>query len=81
LDGKQNTVWRNRQQLSELFGSDVKTIGKHVNNVFNDGKLGREATVAKLATVQMEGERRVERQVEHYNLDVIISIQATLLTR
>ena len=68
------TVWLNRQQLAELFGRDVKTIGKHVNNVFAEGELGRAATVANFATVQTEGERRVERQVEHYNLDVIISV-------
>ncbi len=72
LDGE--TVWLNRQQLSELFGRDVKTIGKHINNVFREGELAREATVAKFAIVQTEGERAVERQVEHYNLDVIISV-------
>ena len=71
---EQETVWLNRQQLAELFGRDVKTIGKHVNNVFKEGELTREATVANFATVQTEGQREVERQVEHYNLDVIISV-------
>ena len=71
---KNETVWLNRQQLSELFGRDVKTIGKHVNNVFNDGELDMHSTVAKFATVQTEGERSVEREIEYYNLDVIISI-------
>lgn len=69
-----DSVWLNRQQLSELFDRDVKTIGKHINNVFREGELDEEATVAKFATVQIEGDRRVERQVEHYNLDVIISV-------
>lgn len=68
------TVWLNRQQLATLFGRDVKTIGKHVNNVFKEGELVRTSTVAKFATVQKEGNRQVERQVEHYNLDVIISV-------
>lgn len=68
------TVWLNRQQLAELFGRDVKTIGKHVNNVFQEDELPRDATVANFATVQFEGDRQVERQIEHYNLDVIISV-------
>ena len=69
-----DTVWLNRQQMAALFGRDVKTIGKHVNNVFREGELTREATVAKFATVQTEGGREVTRQVEYYNLDVIISV-------
>lgn len=71
---KADTVWLNRQQLVLLFGRDVKTIGKHINNVFSEGELIREATVAKFATVQIEGERKIERQIEYYNLDVIISV-------
>ncbi len=68
------TVWLNRQQISVLFDRDVKTIGKHINNIFKEGELDRISTVANFATVQVEGERSVERQVEYYNLDVIISI-------
>ena len=76
IDVKLNeeTVWLNRNQLSVLFDRDVKTIGKHVNNVFKEGELEKQATVAKFATVQTEGEREVEREVEFYNLDVIISV-------
>lgn len=69
-----DTVWLNRNQIAALFNRDVKTIGKHINNVFSEAELDREATVANFATVQMEGDREVERQVEHYNLDVIISV-------
>lgn len=69
-----DSVWLSRQQLSELFDHDVKTVGKHINNMFKEGELDKEATVAKFATVQIEGDRKVERQVEHYNLDVIISV-------
>lgn len=72
LDGE--TVWLNRNQLSILFERDIKTIGKHINNVFEEGELEQNRTVAKFATVQKEGKRSVERQVEHYNLDVIISV-------
>ncbi len=68
------TVWLNRQQMATLFGRDVKTIGKHINNVFTEGELVKESTVANFATVQMEGERKIERQIEYYNLDVIISV-------
>ena len=69
-----DTVWLNRHQLATLFGRDVKTIGKHINNVFSEGELDENTTVANFATVQNEGGRMVERQVEHYNLDVIISV-------
>ncbi len=68
------TVWLNRQQLTILFGRDVKTIGKHINNVFEDGELQKSSTVANFATVQNEGGRTIERQIEYYNLDVIISV-------
>jgi len=70
----EDTVWLNRQQLAMLFERDVKTIGKHINNVFNEGELHKNSTVANFATVQLEGNRNVEREIEHYNLDVIISV-------
>ncbi|MFA5462016.1 MAG: RhuM family protein [Sulfurimonas sp.] len=68
------TVWLNRNQISELFGRDIKTIGKHIGNVFSDGELEQLSTVAIFATVQNEGSRIVTRDIEHYNLDVVISI-------
>jgi hypothetical protein len=68
------TVWLNRQQISMLFDRDIKTIGKHINNVFSEGELDKNSTVANFATVQLEGGRSVERQIEYYNLDVIISV-------
>lgn len=69
-----DTVWLNRQQLAALFDRDIKTIGKHINNVFADKELEQNSTVAKFATVQKEGEREVEREIEYYNLDVVISV-------
>jgi len=49
-----DTVWLNRQQLATLFGRDVKTIGEHINNIFSEGELQKEATVANFAIVQIE---------------------------
>lgn len=69
-----DTVWLNRHQMALLFDRDVKTIGKHINTVFKEGELEEISTVAKFATVQKEGTRTVERDVEYYNLDVIISV-------
>ena len=65
------TVWLNRNQISELFGRDVKTIGKHISNVFNDGELEKFSVVAKFATTATDGKIY---NVEYYNLDVIISV-------
>lgn len=67
------TVWLNRQQMASLFDRDVKTIGKHVKNAIEEELEGL-PTVANFATVQTEGERSVEREIEYYNLDVIISV-------
>lgn len=64
------TVWLNRQQLSELFDRDIKTIGKHISNALKE-ELIDIPTVAKFATVQQEGERSVTRQVEYYNLEMM----------
>jgi hypothetical protein len=69
-----DTVWLNRQQLAQLFDRDIKTIGKHINNVFIENELDKESTIAKFATVQKEGARYIERSIEFYNLDVIISV-------
>ena len=66
------TVWLNRQQMADLFDRDVKTIGKHINNALSEAL--DESTVANFATVQMEGDREVERNIQYYNLDVIISV-------
>ena len=71
---EQETVWLNRNQMSELFDRDVKTIGKHINNALKEELSADNSTVAKFATVQIEGEREVERNIEYYNLDVIISV-------
>ncbi len=68
------TVWLNRNQMAVLFARDVKTIGKHINNIFKEGELIKISTVANFATVQNESGRQVERIIQYYNLDVIISV-------
>jgi death-on-curing family protein len=65
------TVWLNRHQLALLFDRDIKTIGKHLNNVFEEGELVQNSVVAKFATTASDGKTY---QVEHYNLDAIISV-------
>ena len=87
VEVKDETVWLNRQQLSILFDRDVKTIGKHINNALKEelypvvakstttgNDSTSNATVAKFAIVQKEGNREVIRQVEFYSLDVILSV-------
>ncbi len=68
------TVWLSLDQMATLFGRDKSTISRHVKNVFEEGELSTEATVAKFATVQTEGGREVTRNIDYYNLDVIISV-------
>ena len=81
------TVWLNRHQMAQLFGRDIKTIGKHIANAlseelasdssvtdYENTQSSYNPTVAKFATVQKEGSREVVRQVEYYSLDVILSV-------
>ena len=69
---KDETVWLNTEQMGQLFGRDYKTIRKHINNALQEELDG--STVAKFATVQKEGNRDVTREVDYYNLDMIISV-------
>ena len=68
------TVWLSLNQMADLFLRDKSVIAKHIKNAFAEGELQPGATVAKLATVQTEGGRSVEREIEFFNLDVIISV-------
>jgi len=68
------TVWLSLNQLAELFQRDKSVISRHIKNVFEEGELKPEATVAKFASVQTEGGKQVTRDIEFYNLDVIISV-------
>ena len=69
----EETVWLNRNQIAQLFGRDVKTIGKHINNALRE-ELNGLSTVANFAIVQKEGNRLIQRNVEYYNLDMILSV-------
>lgn len=69
-----DTVWLSLAQIAELFQKNKSTISRHIKNIFSEGELLAKATVAKFATVQKEGNRIVERQIDFYNLDVIISV-------
>ncbi len=72
----EDTVWLNRNQIATLFGRDVKTIGKHINNVFLEGELEKEVVVAKFATTTPHGAIKGKTQTiitEHYNLTLAIA--------
>ena len=71
---EQETLWLTLSQLADLFDRDKSVISRHLKTIFDTGELDRNATVAKNATVQTEGKRQVQRQVEFYNLDAIISV-------
>lgn len=68
------TVWLTQKLMAELFQKDVRTINEHIVNIYDEGELLPEATIRKFRIVQNEGNRRVERDTAHYNLDVIISV-------
>jgi hypothetical protein len=61
-------------QIADLFGVNTPAISKHVKNIYACGELGETATVSKMETVRQEGKRRVRRSLEHYNLDMVISV-------
>ena len=71
---EQETVWLSLTQIADLFGRDKSVISRHLRNIFASGELEREATVAKYATVQQEGDREVVREIEYFNLDAILSV-------
>lgn len=73
-DVKKETIWGSLQQIADLFGADKSGISRHIKNVYESGELDKGSTVAKFATVQKEGERTVKRDVEYFNLDLILSV-------
>jgi prophage maintenance system killer protein len=68
------TVWLNLNQIAELFGRDKSVISRHLKNIYSEEELSWDSTVAKNATVQIEGNREIKREIEIYNLDAIISV-------
>ena len=67
-------LWLTQKGISELFGVSKSTISHHLSNIYSDGELDKLATVRKFRTVQKEGSRAVQRELEYYNLDAIISV-------
>jgi prophage maintenance system killer protein/predicted transcriptional regulator len=68
------SVWLSQKQIAELFGTGIPAISKHIKNIINQKELETESTISKMEIVQKEGKRRIKRQLETYNLDMIISI-------
>lgn len=73
-DFERETVWATLDQIASVFGRDKSVISRHLKNIYAEKELDQKTTVAKNATVQIEGQRTVERVIEYYNLDAIISV-------
>lgn len=73
-DLTEDTVWVTQKQLSNIFSVDVRTINEHIKNIFKSNELEPSPTIRKFRIVQKEGNREVSRNIEHYNLDMIISV-------
>ncbi|HAZ16835.1 MAG: hypothetical protein A3H59_01215 [Candidatus Jacksonbacteria bacterium RIFCSPLOWO2_02_FULL_43_9] len=73
-DVEKETIWATLDQISRVFGRDKSVISRHLKNIYKEGELNAKATVAKNATVQTEGVRHIERVIEYYNLDAMISV-------
>jgi hypothetical protein len=67
-------IWLTQKRMAELFDVNIPAISKHLNNIYEDGELEKNSTISILETVQKEGNRKVKRKVEYYNLDTIISV-------
>lgn len=78
---KDETLWLLLDQIAELFQRNKSTISRHIKNIFEEGELIQEATVANFATVQKEGDREVERKTDYCNIDMIISVGYRLTPR
>lgn len=71
---KDETIWLSQKAMAELFDVEVPAISKHISNIYAEGELNQDATVSKMEIVQQEGTRQVKRNLDFYNLDVIISV-------
>ena len=71
---EQDTVWLRQSQMAELFQKDKRTISEHIQNVYSTKELLASSTLRKFRIVRQKGKRQVTRNIDHYNLDVIISV-------
>src|SRR4051812_35159405 len=74
VDWSHETVWASQQQIADLFGVNVPAVSKHIANIYDAGELDRAATLSKMEIARLEGGRRVVREIDHFNLDVILSV-------
>ena len=68
------TVWLNQYQFEELFETNRTSINRHISKIYKSGELERDSTCAKIAQVQKEGNRKISRKINYYNLDVMIAV-------
>lgn len=71
---KKETIWLGLNQIATLFNADKSGISRHIKNIYKDKELNKKTTVAKIATAQKEGGREIKRDIENYNLDIILSV-------
>ncbi len=71
---ERDTLWLSQAQMAELFDKDVRTVNEHIQNAFQEAELDREGTVRKFRIVRQEGLRTVKREIDHFNLDMVISV-------
>lgn len=71
---EKETVWLTQKQIAVLFGKDIKTINEHIRNIFRVNELNKKSTIWKFQMVQIEGKRRIKREINLYNLDMVLSI-------
>ena len=74
FDEKNETVWANQKQIADIFWVERSVVTKHIRNIYKDWEIDKSSTCAKIAQVQIEGKRQVKREVEYYNLDVILAV-------
>lgn len=74
VDLKDETIWLDLNRISRLFQRDKSVISRHINNIYKTNELEQNSTVAFFATVQTEGNRKIKREIQYYNLDVILSV-------
>ena len=69
------TIWLPLNKIADLFEKDKSTISEHIKNIFDEQELSKDSTVGNFPTVQMEGNRKVNRNIDYYNLDVVIAVR------
>ncbi len=73
-DRETETIWTSQKNIAEIFGVEIPAISKHIKNIYQEGELQEDRTVSKMEIVQMEGGRKVSREIDFYNLDMIIAV-------